>query len=146
MLPQKTRPTPNLSCLSWSSLTVGNLTSGSSAFFKTHLNIWRFLLHLLLKPGLENFEYYFASMWDECSCVVVWTFFAFLWDWIENNIFQCCGHCWVFQNCWHIECSTLTASSFRFWNDSAGIPSPPVALFIVMLPRSTWLWFQDIWL
>ena len=41
---------------------------------------------LLLKPGLENFEHYFASVWDEYSCVVVWTFFgiAFLWDWNEN--------------------------------------------------------------
>ena len=40
----------------------------------------------LLKPGLKNFELYFASMWDECNCVVVWTFFgiAFLWDWNEN--------------------------------------------------------------
>ena len=48
------------------------------------------------------------------------------------------GHCWVFQMCWHIECSTFTASSFRIWNSSAGIPSPPLALFIVML-RLTWL-------
>ena len=46
------------------------------------------------------------------------------------------SHCWVFQICWHIECSTLTASSFRIWNSSAGIPSPPLALFVVMLPES----------
>ena len=43
------------------------------------------------------------------------------------------GHCWVFQICWHIECSTFTASSFRIWNNSTGIPSPPLALFVVML-------------
>ena len=46
------------------------------------------------------------------------------------------GHCWVFQICWHIECSTFTASSFRIWNSSTGIPSPPLALFIVMLPKA----------
>ena len=41
-------------------------------------------------------------------------------------------HCWVFQICWHIECNTFTASSFRIWNSSTGIPSLPLALFIVM--------------
>ena len=70
---------------------VGNLISGSSAFPKTFrklpfLNIWKLMVHVLLKPGLENFEHYFTSVWDECSCVVVWAFFgiAFLWDWNEN--------------------------------------------------------------
>ena len=80
---------------------VGNLISGSSAF------------EVLLKPGLENFEHSFANMCDECNCAVVWTFFAitFLWDWNEN---------WPFPVLWLllsfpklIECSTLTASSFR---------------------------------
>ena len=67
-------------------MDVGNLISGSSAFSKSSLNIWKFSVHVLLKPGLENFEHYFASMWDECNCAVVWTFFgaAFLWDWNEN--------------------------------------------------------------
>ena len=41
---------------------VGNLTSGSSAFSKSSFNIWEFIVHVLLKPGLENFEHYFASM------------------------------------------------------------------------------------
>ena len=65
---------------------VGNLISGSSAFSKSSLNIWKFTVHVLLKPGLENFEHYFASIWDECNCAVIWTFFgiAFLWDWNEN--------------------------------------------------------------
>ena len=65
---------------------VGNLISGSSAFSKISLNTWKFMVHILLKPGLENFEHYFTSMWDECSCAVVWAFFgiAFLWDWNEN--------------------------------------------------------------
>ena len=65
---------------------VGNLISGSSAFSKSSLNIWKFLVHVLLKPTLKNFEHYFASMWDECNCTVVWTFFGitFFWDWNEN--------------------------------------------------------------
>ena len=65
---------------------VGNLISGSSAFSKSSLNIWKFSVQVLLMPGLENFEHYFASVWDECNCVVVWTFFgiALLWDWDEN--------------------------------------------------------------
>ena len=50
---------------------VSNFISGSFAFPKTSLNIWKFTVHILLKPGLENFEHYFASMWDECNCVAV---------------------------------------------------------------------------
>ena len=66
---------------------VGNLTSGSSAFSKTNLNIWKFTVHVLLKPGLENFEHYFASMSDECNYAVgnlSIIGIAFLWDWNEN--------------------------------------------------------------
>ena len=50
---------------------VGNLISGSSAFSKSILNIWKFTVHILLKPDLENFEHYFASMGDKCNCAVV---------------------------------------------------------------------------
>ena len=50
---------------------VGDLISGSSAFSKTSLNIWKFTVHVLLKSGLENFEHYFISMQDECNCEVV---------------------------------------------------------------------------
>ena len=75
--------------LSWlfhDPVDVGNLISCSSAFSKTSLNIWKFTVHVLLKPGLENFEHYFTSVWDECNCAIVWAFFgiAFLWDWSEN--------------------------------------------------------------
>ena len=55
---------------------VGNLISGSSAFSKTCLNIWKFAVHVLLKPLLEDFEHYFTSVWDECNCAVVWAFFG----------------------------------------------------------------------
>ena len=50
---------------------VGNLIFGSSAFSKSSLNVWKFLVHILLKPSLENFEHYFASVRDECNCAVV---------------------------------------------------------------------------
>jgi len=60
-----------LSCFLDDPVDVGNLISGSSAFSKTSLNIWKFTVHLSLKPGLENFEHYFASMPDECNCAVV---------------------------------------------------------------------------
>ena len=75
-----------LSCFFSDPADVANLNSHSSAFSVSSLNIWKFMVHVLLKPDLENFEHYFASMWDECSCVVVWTFIgiAFLCDWNEN--------------------------------------------------------------
>ena len=65
---------------------VGNLISGSSAFSKSSLNIWKISVHVLLTSSLENFEHYLASLWDECNCVVVWMYFgiAFLCDWNEN--------------------------------------------------------------
>ena len=71
-------------------------------------------------------------------CALVWAFFgnAFLWDWMKTDLFHSRAHGWVFQICWHTECSTFTASSFRIWNSSTGIPSPPLALFIVMLPKA----------
>ena len=59
-----------LSCFFDDLADVGNLISGSSAFSKTSLNMWDFMVHVLLKPGLENFEHYFASVRDECNCAV----------------------------------------------------------------------------
>ena len=75
-----------LSCFFNDPSDVGNLISGSSAFSKTSLNIWKFTAHVLLKPGLENFKHQFTNMWDECNCAVVWEFFGivFLWDCNEN--------------------------------------------------------------
>ena len=88
-------------CFSW--------ISRSSAFSKPILYNLKFSVHVLLKPSLKNFEHYFASMRNQCNCAVVWTFFgiAFLWNWNENRPFPTWGHCWVFQICWNIECSTL---------------------------------------
>ena len=55
---------------------------------------------------------------------------------MKTDLFQSCGHCWVFQICWHIECSTFITSSFRIWNSSTGIPTPALALFVLMLPKA----------
>ena len=74
-----------LSCFFDDPVDVGNLISGSSAFSKSSLNIWKFMVHVLLKPGLENFEHYFTSMWDECNCAVVWTFFI---KWLNFQPFK----------------------------------------------------------
>ena len=65
-----------LFCFLDDSMDVVNLISGSSAFSKTSLNIWKFTVHILLKPGLENFGQFFTSMSDECNCAVVWAFFG----------------------------------------------------------------------
>ena len=74
------------SCFFYNPTDADNLISGSSVFSKSSLHIWKFSVHILLKPSLENFEHYFANMWNECNCAVVWTFFgiALLWDWNEN--------------------------------------------------------------
>ena len=73
-------------CFLYDPGNVCNLNPGSSAFSKSSLNIWKFTIHLLLKPDLENFEHYFASVGDGCNNVVVCTFFGIapLWDWNEN--------------------------------------------------------------
>ena len=62
---------PEFSCFLYDPVDVGNLISGSSALSKSSLNIWKFTVHVLLKPGLENFKYYFASMGDKYNCGIV---------------------------------------------------------------------------
>ena len=110
--------------------TDGNLISGSSAFSKSSLNIWKCTIHVMLKPGLEHFEHYFASVWDEHNCGVFEHSLAFPFFGIgmKTDVFQSCGHCRIFQIGWHVECSTFIASSFRIWNSSTGIPSPPLTV------------------
>ena len=67
---------------------------------------------------------------------------SILWHWLtlglewKQTFLQFCGYCGVFQVSWHIEYSTFIASSFRIWNSSTGIPSPPLAWFLVMLPKA----------
>ena len=102
--------------------------SGSLAFSKTSLNIWKFTVHVLLTPGLENFEHYFISVWDECNCTVVWISLgiAFLWDWNENWPFPVLWPLLSFPNLLAYLVQHFQASSFRIWNSSTGIPSPPL--------------------
>ena len=104
-------------------------TSESSQFMNCWSLAWRILSITLLgcemSAIVQLFEHSLALL-----------FFRVV---IKADFIQPCGHRWVFQICWHLEYSTFTASSFRIWNSSAGIPSPTLALFIVMLPKSTWL-------
>ena len=77
-------------CFFYDPVDVGSFISGFSAFSKSSLYIWKFLIHTLLKPSLKDFEHYLASMWDEHNCVVIWTCFgsAFLWDWSGKLTFS----------------------------------------------------------
>ena len=70
-------------------------STGSSTFSKSNLYIWKFLVHILLKPNLKDFEHYLASMWNECNYVVVSTFFGItlLEIGMKTDLFQSCGHC-----------------------------------------------------
>ena len=98
-------------------------TSGSSQFTYCWSLAWRILSITLLACEMTAIVH-----WFEHSLAL-----PFFGIGMQTDLFQSCGHCWVFQICWHIECITFTASSSRIWNSSTGIPSPPLALFVVML-------------
>ena len=109
-----------LSCFFDDPVDIGNLIFGSSAFSKTSLNIWKFLVYVLLKPDLENFEHYFTSVWDECNCAVVGPFWgiAFLRYWNENwpfpvlwpllSFLNLLAYCWGIISSRHSQCKFLT--------------------------------------
>ena len=101
-------------------------TSGSSRFTCCWILAWRILSITLLACEMSAIVWYF-----EHSLAL-----PFFGSGMKTDLFQSCGHCWVFQICCHIECSTFTASSFRISNSSTGIPSPPLALFVVMLSKA----------
>ena len=84
---------PELSCFLYDPPDVDNLIFGSSAFSKSSLYIWRFLVHVLLKPSLKDFEHNLTRMWNEWRCLIVWTFFGIG---MKTDLFQSCGHCCVF--------------------------------------------------
>ena len=100
-------------------------TSGSSRFTYCYSLSWRILSITLIACEVTTIVLQFEHS-------LALPFFGIR---MKTDLFQSCGHCWVFQICWHIECNTLTASSFRIWNSSTGIPSPPLDLFEVMLPK-----------
>ena len=116
-------------------MDVDNLISGSFAFSKSSLYIWKLSVHVLLKPSLEDFQHYLASMWNEHNRAVLWAFFgiALLWDRNENWLFPVLWPLLSFPNLLAYGCGTFTASSFTILNNKGGIPSPPLALFVVML-------------
>ena len=127
-----------LSCFFNDPADLWNLISGFSAFSKTSM-----------KSGSSWFMYYWSLACRILNITLLaCEMSAFLWEFedslalpffgigMKTDLFRSCGHCWVFQICWHIECSTFPASSFRIWNSSTGIPSPPLIWFIVMLPKA----------
>ena len=112
------------SCFFYDPADIGNLMSGSSSFSKSSLNIWKFMVHILFKPGLKNFEHYFDTVWDNCNCAVVWAFFviAFLRDWNENWTFPVLCPLLSFSNLLAYWVQNFHASSSRIWNSSTGMP------------------------
>ena len=84
-----------LSCFFNDPVDIGNLIFGSPAFSKTSLNSWKFMVLLLLKPGLENFEHCFTSLGDECTVQYLEDSLAlpFLGIGMKTDLFQSCGHC-----------------------------------------------------
>ena len=117
------------------------------------LAIWSLVPLLFLNPawtsGSSRFMYCWSLAWKILSITLLWCEMSAIVWWFEHSLalpffgigmktdlFQPCGHCWVFQICWHIECSIFTASSFSIWNSSTGISSPSLALFVVMFPKA----------
>ena len=112
------------------------------------LAIWSLFLLPFVNPawtsGSSQFTYCWSLVWIifsitllACDMSATVSSLNFLWhcpsSGLETDHFQSGSHCWVFQICWHIECSALTASSFRLWDSSTGIPSHLLALFVMML-------------
>ena len=117
------------------------------------LAIWSLVPLPFLKPAWTSGSSWFTYCWSLAWRILSITLLAcemsaivrlfehsltlpFLGIGMKTDLFQSCGHCWVFQIYWHIECSTFTASSFRIWNSSTGIPLPPLGLFVVMLSKA----------
>ena len=120
------------------------------------LAIWSLVplpfLNLAWTSGISQFTYYRRLAWKTLSITLVvcemnaivqyselplaLPFFGIR---MKTDLSESCGHCWVFQICWHIEFSTLTASSFTIWNSSIGILLHPLALFTMMLPKAPWV-------
>ena len=107
-------------------------------FLNPACNIWKFSVHILLKSSLENFDNYLTRMWNKCICVVVYTFsgISLLWNWHENWPFPVLWPLLSLPNLLAYWVQHFHSISFRIWNSSTGIPSPPLALFLVMLSKA----------
>ena len=127
------------SCFFYDPTIVSNLISDSFAFSKSSTWIsrsswftyfwslaWGILSIILLACEMTEIVQYFEHS-------LAWRFFGIG---MKIDLFQSCGHWWIFQMWWHIECSIFTASSFRIWNSSTGIPLPLLSLLVVMFPKS----------
>ena len=101
-------------------------TSGSSCFMHCRRLAWRVLSITLLARKMTATVWWFKHSLE----------MPFFEIGLKTDLFQSCGHCWIFQIFGHIESNTLTALSLRIWNSSAGIPSLPLALFVVMLLKA----------
>ena len=116
------------------------------------LTFWSLVPQPFVKPartsGSSWFMYYWSLAWGilsstllacEVDAIVQWfehsLALPFFGIGMKTDLFQSLSHWWVCQICCHTECSTFTASSFRIWNSSTRIPSPSLALFIVILPK-----------
>ena len=119
-----------LSCFFDDPMDVGSLISDTSLPF----------LNPLWTSGSSRFTYCWSLAWRNLSITLLACEMSAVVQWFEHSLtlpffgigmktdlFQSYGHCWVFQICWHIECSTFTVSSFRIWSSWTGILSPPLA-------------------
>ena len=104
------------------------------------MDIWKFLVRIMLKPSRQDFKQDLTSMGDECNFrwLAHSLVLPFLGIGMRIDLFQSSGHCWVIQIYWHNECKTLMASSFRDLNSSAGISSHPLALLTALLLKAHW--------
>ena len=126
-----------LSCFFCDPVGICNLISRSSAFSKSSLSIWKLMVHVLLKPGLENFDHYFASVWDEqlCSSLnILWHCLSLGLEW-KLTLSSPMTTAEFSKFAGILSATPLAASSFRIWNSSTRIPSPPLVLFLMMLPK-----------
>ena len=126
------------SCFFYDPRDVGNLIYGSPVFSKISLNIWKFSGHVLVRLAwrILSITLLACEMRATVQKLEHSLALSFFGTGMKTDLFQSCGRCWVFQTCWRVECSTLIASSFRIWNSSAGISSPPLTLFRVMLSNA----------
>ena len=123
-------------CFFYDPVNIGNLISGSSSCSKSNLytEISQFIYCWILAWKILSITLLACEMsttvqWFEYSLAL-----SFFGIGMKTDFFQSCGHCWVFQICWHIECSI--ESSFRVWNSSDWIPSHPLAFYSVMLSKA----------
>ena len=125
-------------CFFYESANVGNFISGSSFFSKLSLDIWKFLVHIMLKSIMHDFKHDLASMGDECNCPMVSKYFStlLLGDWDDYWPFPVLWPLPGLPDSWHIEYNNLMASSFRVLNSSAGISLCPLALLTAVLPKA----------